>query len=168
MQIRLSGMPKILALLFLVLRSVPLVISCSEGNIISYWKLQQSLFVPAGHLEPDAANINVVPRRGMHLPGDNNPLSRGVQSEDPAEEEVGVELPDLTMIFAFESVLLIMAEDTSAHGLQHVTSMRCKDIRTQKIVDICEHRPRTLWIWHLCTSTKRPTTWNHIQLLNLT
>ncbi|KAF3399574.1 Retinoid isomerohydrolase [Talaromyces pinophilus] len=49
---------------------------------------QQSLFVPSGHLEPDAANVNVVPRRGMHLPKDGNPLSRGAASENPAEEEI--------------------------------------------------------------------------------
>jgi len=43
-------------------------------------------------MEPDAANINVVPRRGMHLPKDTNPLSRGTASEKPAEEEVCVPL----------------------------------------------------------------------------
>lgn len=49
--------------------------------------LKQSLWLPQGHLEPDAANINVVPRRGMHLPKDKNPLSRGTPSEKPEEEE---------------------------------------------------------------------------------
>ncbi|KAH7304642.1 carotenoid oxygenase [Rhexocercosporidium sp. MPI-PUGE-AT-0058] len=51
---------------------------------------QQSLWVPNGYLEPDAANVNVVPRRGMHLPKDKNPLSRGSASEKPEEEEVMV------------------------------------------------------------------------------
>ncbi|TVY92747.1 Beta,beta-carotene 9',10'-oxygenase [Lachnellula willkommii] len=49
---------------------------------------QQSLFAPKGHLPPDGANINVVPRRGMHLPKDTNPLSRGVASGNPEEEEI--------------------------------------------------------------------------------
>ncbi|PVH68842.1 hypothetical protein DL98DRAFT_661982 [Cadophora sp. DSE1049] len=49
---------------------------------------QQSLWVPDGYLEPDAANLNVVPRRGMHLPKDKNPHSRGTASENPEEEEV--------------------------------------------------------------------------------
>jgi torulene dioxygenase len=58
------------------------------AKLICSHKLQQSFFVPVGHLEPDAANVNVVPRRGMHLPKDDNPLSRGAPSENPAEEEV--------------------------------------------------------------------------------
>lgn len=49
---------------------------------------QQSLFVPVGHLAPDEANLNVVPRRGMHLPKDNNPLSRGAVSDDPERDEI--------------------------------------------------------------------------------
>ncbi|OCL03981.1 hypothetical protein AOQ84DRAFT_400350 [Glonium stellatum] len=49
---------------------------------------RQSLFVPKGHLPPDKANINVVPRRGMYLPDDQNPLSRGKQSNNPTEEEL--------------------------------------------------------------------------------
>ncbi|KAN0119154.1 Carotenoid oxygenase [Hyaloscypha variabilis] len=51
---------------------------------------QQSLWLPSGYLEPDAANLNVVPRRGMHLPKDKNPLSRGTASQKPEEEEVMV------------------------------------------------------------------------------
>jgi torulene dioxygenase len=53
---------------------------------------QQSLFMPQGHLEPDAANFNVVPRRGMHLPKDSNPLSRGTAASNPEEEEVSAQL----------------------------------------------------------------------------
>jgi hypothetical protein len=56
--------------------------------IIANGILQQSLFVPKGHLPPDGANLNVVPRRGMHLPEDTNPPSRGVASGNPEEEEV--------------------------------------------------------------------------------
>lgn len=53
---------------------------------------KQSLWLPSGYLEPDAANVNVVPRRGMHLPKDENPLSRGTASEKPEEEEACVPL----------------------------------------------------------------------------
>ncbi|KAH8671769.1 carotenoid oxygenase [Tricladium varicosporioides] len=49
---------------------------------------QQSLWLPKGDLPPDGANLNVVPRRGMHLPKDNNPHSRGSASKKPNEEEV--------------------------------------------------------------------------------
>ncbi|KAI0177200.1 carotenoid oxygenase [Pestalotiopsis sp. NC0098] len=49
---------------------------------------QQSLFLPEGHMAPDEMNINVVPRRGMHLPKDVNPNSRGTASENPETEEL--------------------------------------------------------------------------------
>ncbi|KAH6692236.1 carotenoid oxygenase [Plectosphaerella plurivora] len=49
---------------------------------------QQSMFFPTGFIGPDEMNLNVVPRRGMHLPPDDNPYSRGEVSEDPATEEV--------------------------------------------------------------------------------
>ncbi|KAF7517656.1 hypothetical protein G7054_g13739 [Neopestalotiopsis clavispora] len=49
---------------------------------------QQSLFLPKGHLAPDEMNVNVVPRRGMHLPKDANPHSRGTPSESPETEEL--------------------------------------------------------------------------------
>ncbi|KAL8375618.1 hypothetical protein RB595_006948 [Gaeumannomyces hyphopodioides] len=49
---------------------------------------QQSLFLPQGMIGPDEANLNVVPRRGMHLPPDNNPLSRGQPADSPETEEV--------------------------------------------------------------------------------
>lgn len=49
---------------------------------------QQSMFLPTGFLGPDEMNLNVVPRRGMHLPPDDNPLSRGGPADDPATEEV--------------------------------------------------------------------------------
>ncbi|KAG6989473.1 Carotenoid isomerooxygenase [Fusarium oxysporum f. sp. conglutinans] len=49
---------------------------------------QQSLYVPTGYAEPDSVNMNVQPRRGMHLPNDKNPYSRGTQSANPATEEI--------------------------------------------------------------------------------
>ncbi|KAG7404600.1 Carotenoid isomerooxygenase [Fusarium oxysporum f. sp. raphani] len=49
---------------------------------------QQSLYVPTGYAEPDSVNMNVQPRRGMHLPKDKNPYSRGTQSANPATEEI--------------------------------------------------------------------------------
>ncbi|KAF2846696.1 hypothetical protein T440DRAFT_540728 [Plenodomus tracheiphilus IPT5] len=49
---------------------------------------QQALWVPDGYDEPDAMNCNVQPRRGMHLPKDKNPYSRGGQAADPATEEI--------------------------------------------------------------------------------
>lgn len=66
---------------------------------------QQSLWVPNGYLEPDAANINVVPRRGMHLPKDKNPLSRGTASEKPEQEEVMV-LTDFNMLQVCDATTL--------------------------------------------------------------
>lgn len=39
-------------------------------------------------MAPDEMNINVVPRRGMHLPKDVNPNSRGTASENPETEEL--------------------------------------------------------------------------------
>jgi torulene dioxygenase len=66
---------------------------------------QQSLWVPNGHLEPDAANVNVVPRRGMHLPKDKNPLSRGTASEKPEEEEVMV-FTDFNMLQVCDATTL--------------------------------------------------------------
>lgn len=44
--------------------------------------------MPTGQMAPDAMNVNVVPRRGIHLPPDDNPLSQGGQSSNPAEEEI--------------------------------------------------------------------------------
>ncbi|KAK9775669.1 putative Carotenoid oxygenase [Seiridium cardinale] len=49
---------------------------------------QQSIFMPQGHMAPDEMNINVVPRRGMHLPPDTNPKSMGSAAEDPETEEL--------------------------------------------------------------------------------
>ncbi|KAH6661203.1 carotenoid oxygenase [Truncatella angustata] len=49
---------------------------------------QQSMFLPQGHMAPDEVNVNVVPRRGMHLPPDTNPKSRGSVSENPEAEEI--------------------------------------------------------------------------------
>ncbi|KAH8588843.1 carotenoid oxygenase [Bisporella sp. PMI_857] len=49
---------------------------------------QQSIWSPHGDVEPDEGNINVVPRRGIYLPKDNNPLSRGVPSDNPATDEI--------------------------------------------------------------------------------
>lgn len=46
------------------------------------------MFLPQGHMAPDEANINVVPRRGMHLPKDTNPFSLGSASENPETEEI--------------------------------------------------------------------------------
>ncbi|KAH9232789.1 hypothetical protein K456DRAFT_1726070 [Colletotrichum gloeosporioides 23] len=52
---------------------------------------QQSLYLPNGYMEPDEINVNVVPRRGMHLPPDDNPHSKGPEAKDPATEEVLVQ-----------------------------------------------------------------------------
>ncbi|KAL3475742.1 carotenoid oxygenase [Aspergillus californicus] len=52
--------------------------------------MQQSLYLPTEYVGPDEANVSVVPRRGMHLPPDKNPYSRGTPSEDPQTEEVVV------------------------------------------------------------------------------
>ncbi|KAH8881041.1 hypothetical protein GQ53DRAFT_889010 [Thozetella sp. PMI_491] len=48
---------------------------------------QQSLYLPQGHMGPDEVNVNVVPRRGMHLPPDSNPLSNGTASANPEVDE---------------------------------------------------------------------------------
>ncbi|KAI9170552.1 retinal pigment epithelial membrane family protein [Paramyrothecium foliicola] len=44
---------------------------------------QQSLYVPTHYVGPDEVNLNVVPRRGMHLPVDTNPHSRGEAHPNP-------------------------------------------------------------------------------------
>ncbi|KAH9882973.1 hypothetical protein J1614_000339 [Plenodomus biglobosus] len=49
---------------------------------------RQTLYLPNDHSAPDDVNINVQPRRGMHLPKDKNPNSRGTQAADPAKEEI--------------------------------------------------------------------------------
>ncbi|KAH7083515.1 carotenoid oxygenase [Paraphoma chrysanthemicola] len=49
---------------------------------------QQTMYLPNDHSAPDDININVQPRRGMHLPMDKNPNSRGTQAANPATEEV--------------------------------------------------------------------------------
>ncbi|KAL6416054.1 retinal pigment epithelial membrane family protein [Ilyonectria robusta] len=49
---------------------------------------QQSFYLPTGYIGPDEANMSVVPRRGMHLPADDNPYSRGTKAQDPETEEV--------------------------------------------------------------------------------
>ncbi|KAI1839906.1 hypothetical protein JX265_005748 [Neoarthrinium moseri] len=49
---------------------------------------QQSMFFPTEFVAPDEVNMNVVPRRSMHLPPDKNPYSRGVASEAPETEEI--------------------------------------------------------------------------------
>lgn len=49
---------------------------------------QQSFYLPTGYIGPDEANMSVVPRRGMHLPADGNPFSRGTKAQDPETEEV--------------------------------------------------------------------------------
>ncbi|KAI1628316.1 carotenoid oxygenase [Exophiala viscosa] len=41
-----------------------------------------------GHLAPDEMNLQVMPRRGMHLAKDDNPHSRGTASSNPEEEEI--------------------------------------------------------------------------------
>ncbi|KIX09239.1 uncharacterized protein Z518_00318 [Rhinocladiella mackenziei CBS 650.93] len=48
----------------------------------------QSMYFPQGHVGPDEVNVNVVPRRGMHLPPDQNPYSTGRAAENPETEEV--------------------------------------------------------------------------------
>ncbi|KAI4931419.1 hypothetical protein J4E85_004012 [Alternaria conjuncta] len=49
---------------------------------------RQTVFLPHDSIEPDALNVHVQPRRGMHLPEDKNPNSRGVKAEDPATQEI--------------------------------------------------------------------------------
>ncbi|KAI1338569.1 carotenoid oxygenase [Xylariaceae sp. FL0016] len=51
---------------------------------------QQSLYLPDGDLEPDELNIQVVPRRGFHIPPGTNPKDRGTQAADPEKEELVV------------------------------------------------------------------------------
>ncbi|KAF6836466.1 retinal pigment epithelial membrane family protein [Colletotrichum musicola] len=49
---------------------------------------QQSLYIPTGYVGPDEASVNVVPRRGMHLPPDDNPYTKGPAATNPEKEEV--------------------------------------------------------------------------------
>ncbi|KAJ3456149.1 hypothetical protein MRS44_016172 [Fusarium solani] len=49
---------------------------------------QQSLYLPQGHLLPDEVNINVVPRRGMHIPDRQNPHDRGTPAQTPEKQEI--------------------------------------------------------------------------------
>jgi len=48
-------------------------------------------------LAPDERNLNVVPRRGIHIPPDDNPKSVGGQSANPETEEVMV-LTDFNLL----------------------------------------------------------------------
>jgi torulene dioxygenase len=56
---------------------------------------QQTVYLPDDFSAPDDFNIHVQPRRGMHLPTDKNPNSRGIQAEDPATQEVSRYLSNL-------------------------------------------------------------------------
>ncbi|CAK7198349.1 hypothetical protein SEUCBS139899_001010 [Sporothrix eucalyptigena] len=47
-----------------------------------------SLLGTQGHVGPDDVNVNVTPRRGMHLPSDKNPYSTGKAAANPETEEV--------------------------------------------------------------------------------
>ncbi|PIB01274.1 Carotenoid cleavage dioxygenase 8 B, chloroplastic [Cercospora beticola] len=49
---------------------------------------QQIVYYPSENPEPDDFSASVQPRRGMHLPIDRNPNSRGTQAEDPATQEI--------------------------------------------------------------------------------
>ncbi|CAN9432091.1 unnamed protein product [Alternaria alternata] len=49
---------------------------------------RQTVYLPNEFSAPDDFNIHVQPRRGMHLPKDKNPNSRGIQAEDPATQEI--------------------------------------------------------------------------------
>lgn len=46
------------------------------------------MYLPNDHSAPDDININVQLRRGMHLPKDKNPNSRGTQVANLATKEV--------------------------------------------------------------------------------
>ncbi|EXA32384.1 hypothetical protein FOVG_16430 [Fusarium oxysporum f. sp. pisi HDV247] len=53
---------------------------------------QQTMFMmPQGHLMPDEVNVNVVPRRGMHIPDHQNPHDRGSPAKNPETEEIIVQ-----------------------------------------------------------------------------
>lgn len=64
--------------------------------------MQQTVYLPDDFSEPDAFNIHVQPRRGMHLPKDKNPNSRGVQAEDPATQEASN--PSLIMVHILQDI----------------------------------------------------------------
>lgn len=51
---------------------------------------QQSLYVPSGEIAADEANVNVTPRRGMHLPRDEKPRPEDFPVDKPEEEEVSL------------------------------------------------------------------------------
>ncbi len=98
--------------------------------------------MPTGHMAPDAMNVNVVPRRGMHLPTDNNPFSRGGQSSNPAEEEILVHT-DFNML-----------QVCDAKTLQPKRLLTYAEIDPELSgFGICAHPPR---------DRKRGTTYNYL------
>ena len=55
------------------------------------------MYIPTHFVGPDEVNINVTPRRGMYLPRDENPYSRGQAAANPETEEVS---PNLVLIYS--------------------------------------------------------------------
>jgi torulene dioxygenase len=53
---------------------------------------QQSVWIPTGHIGPDEFNVNILPRRGFHIPTNENPYHKGTPSQRPEQEEVIVPL----------------------------------------------------------------------------
>ncbi|KAF5691955.1 retinal pigment epithelial membrane family [Fusarium denticulatum] len=49
---------------------------------------QQSVWIPTSYIGPDEFNVNVVPRRGFHIPTNENPCDKGTPSERPEKEEI--------------------------------------------------------------------------------
>ncbi|VUC25874.1 unnamed protein product [Clonostachys rosea] len=66
---------------------------------------QQSLFMARGSIAPDEVNVNVCPRRGMHLPPDRNPISRGEAATNPEKEEIIMQ-SDFNMIQTLDAKTL--------------------------------------------------------------
>lgn len=87
---------------------------------------KQSVFIPEGHHPPDAANINVVPRRGFALPPSENPNDRGSPSDNPAKGEVRDKLRTEDSKQSANS-----QADHHQYRLQHATNLRCKDPGTE-------------------------------------
>ncbi|KAF5983801.1 retinal pigment epithelial membrane family [Fusarium coicis] len=49
---------------------------------------QQSVWIPTGHIGPDEFNVNILPRRGFHIPTNENPYDKGTPSQRPEKEEI--------------------------------------------------------------------------------
>lgn len=76
------------------------------------------MYIPTHFVGPDEVNVNVVPRRGMHLPRDENPYSRGQAAANPETEEASRDLVLIVVVFN-------SSPGSRAHRLQHATNLRC-------------------------------------------